>query len=70
MLGLVEWLVTLIILVLVVGILYYILKRALALVEVDAKVREAILLIVLLVIVLFAVGFALTGRLTPLIQFR
>lgn len=70
MLGLIEWLVTLIILVLLVGILYYILKRAMGLSEVPAKIQEMILLIVLLVIVLFAAGFALTGNFSPLIRFR
>jgi hypothetical protein len=69
MLALVEWLVTLIILVLVIGILYYLLRRAMALVEVNPKVQEGILLVVLLVIVLFAIGFALSGNLKPLIQF-
>mgnify|MGYP001578598517 CR=1 FL=1 len=69
MLGLIEWLVTLIVFILVIGILYYILQRAMALLEVDAKVREVILLLVLLVIVMFAVGFAFTGNFRPLVHF-
>ena len=69
MLFLIEWLITLIIFIVIVGGLYYFLRWALAYCEVNPKVAEGIQLVVGLLIFLVFIGAFLTGSVHPIYTF-